>query len=243
MTGTPIWDQEELAQRSGLTSRLVRHYRTCRLLPPALPGRSPRFSQVHLDRLLAIRELHADGIPLGLIRTWLEAGEDLEDFPAGLRAGRRAAGPRPEQQHLAGADRDQQEAGGPATLDLRELESGSLERALVGWADRHAPALLPELVLLGLASDETDPPRLLPRLRRSLELLLAHGVPTERCLAFLAVCVRASRHSVPVLAPHLDAEDVPAGRPVQELFGRLAGDCVAEPLRRARSRSGRDATG
>jgi len=64
----------ELAQRAGVTPRTIRYYVAEGLLPPP-GGRGQRraYTQEHLDRLAAIRELKAAYLPLHEIRRRLAA--------------------------------------------------------------------------------------------------------------------------------------------------------------------------
>jgi DNA-binding transcriptional MerR regulator len=62
---TPLYGPEELADRAGVSRRTVRYYVQRGLLPaPAGLGRGKHYGASHLARLLQIRELQAQGVPL-----------------------------------------------------------------------------------------------------------------------------------------------------------------------------------
>lgn len=72
---------DDLAQRSGVTSRTIRVYQAKGLLPPPrLEGRTGYYSQEHLDRLRLIEQLQERGFSLAAIKATLDAwasGGDL----------------------------------------------------------------------------------------------------------------------------------------------------------------------
>lgn len=75
---------EELARRSGITTRNIRNYQTMGLLPPPeLVGRVGHYAEGHLARLRLIGGLQEQGFSLAgierLLRAW-EAGRGLGDL-------------------------------------------------------------------------------------------------------------------------------------------------------------------
>jgi DNA-binding transcriptional MerR regulator len=71
---TPALTIEELARRVGLSTRNVRAYRTAGLLPPpTLEGRTGRYGDEHLRRLVVIGRLQRRGWSLAAIRDALAA--------------------------------------------------------------------------------------------------------------------------------------------------------------------------
>ncbi len=72
-TEPPIFGPDELADRAGVSRRTVRYYVQRGLLPaPAGLGRGKHYGASHLARLLQIRELQAEGVPLEDIAARLE---------------------------------------------------------------------------------------------------------------------------------------------------------------------------
>ena len=64
----------ELAERAGVTRRTVRYYVQRGLLPTPLgTGRGPHYTPAHLQRLIHIRKLQENGVPLAEIATRLDA--------------------------------------------------------------------------------------------------------------------------------------------------------------------------
>src|SRR6266702_1890965 len=80
----PTLTIEELARRAGLSTRNVRAYRTAGLLsPPLLEGRTGRYGDEHLRRLVVIGRLQRRGWSLAAIRDALAAqgaGRSLEEL-------------------------------------------------------------------------------------------------------------------------------------------------------------------
>jgi DNA-binding transcriptional MerR regulator len=73
----------ELAELGGVTRRTVRYYVQEGLIPAPLGvGRGDHYSEQHLDRLLRVKEMQEEGLPLGEIRERLTgAGSRVEDPP------------------------------------------------------------------------------------------------------------------------------------------------------------------
>src|SRR5215210_4640050 len=68
---------EELARRSGATTRNIRNYQTRRLLPPpVLENRVGCYDERHLARLRLIARLQEQGFSLAGIAELLRAGEE-----------------------------------------------------------------------------------------------------------------------------------------------------------------------
>lgn len=69
----PLYGPDELADRAGVSRRTVRYYVQRGLLPAPLGvGRGAHYTAQHLERLLQIRALQADGVPLDDITARLE---------------------------------------------------------------------------------------------------------------------------------------------------------------------------
>lgn len=72
-TSTHGWEIDELARRSGITSRNIREYQAQGLLPgPKLVGRKGYYSGKHLERLELIRRLREQGYGLKAIEAAIE---------------------------------------------------------------------------------------------------------------------------------------------------------------------------
>jgi DNA-binding transcriptional MerR regulator len=70
------WTIDELARRSGVSSRNIRYYQTLGLLPrPRLEGGSGSYGRQHAERLALIQELQSEGLNLRGIG-WLLGGAD-----------------------------------------------------------------------------------------------------------------------------------------------------------------------
>lgn len=89
--GSGLLTIRELAERSGMSVRNIREWQTLGLLPRAgMSGRTGYYEPAVVDRIERIRQLHAEGFPLDLIRRMLEAsrgaGEDVMQLAHVLRA-------------------------------------------------------------------------------------------------------------------------------------------------------------
>lgn len=85
---TPTDDTEmtidELAQRVAMSSRNIREWQRQGLLPPpARRGRIGIYSAEHVARIQRVQKLHAQGLPLDLIRRLIETSRENE---TGIRA-------------------------------------------------------------------------------------------------------------------------------------------------------------
>ena len=65
-------DLAELCERTGVTVRTVRYYVQQGLLPSPGTGPNARYQQEHLDRLLLIRKMQREQLPLAEIRRRLD---------------------------------------------------------------------------------------------------------------------------------------------------------------------------
>jgi DNA-binding transcriptional MerR regulator len=79
---------DELAQRTGLTTRNIRAYQSRGLLPPPeVRGRTGYYGEEHVARLDLIREMQADGFNLTAIKRLIEgSGGEWEDMLGFKRA-------------------------------------------------------------------------------------------------------------------------------------------------------------
>jgi hypothetical protein len=79
---------DELAHRTGLTTRNIRAYQSRGLLPPPeVRGRTGYYAQEHVSRLELIREMQADGFNLTAIKRLIDgAGGEWEDMLGFKRA-------------------------------------------------------------------------------------------------------------------------------------------------------------
>lgn len=86
---------DQLAERTGMTVRNLREWRTLGLLPAAeLRGRVGYYDPSLVDRVKRIRKLHAEGFTLELIRRMLETGgEGAMRLAGALRSPFRAGEP------------------------------------------------------------------------------------------------------------------------------------------------------
>jgi DNA-binding transcriptional MerR regulator len=75
MSHDPRYAIQDLADLADVSRRTVRYYVQEGLIPaPHGVGRGPHYSQVHLDRLLQVKELQAAGRSLDEIRATLDGG-------------------------------------------------------------------------------------------------------------------------------------------------------------------------
>ncbi len=159
---------DELAQRSGVTSRNIRAYQARGLLPPPeLEGRTGYYGEVHLRRLELIAELQERGFSLEAIRQTLDAwsrGGDLSHL-IGIR-------------HVLTAPFDAEE---PRAYELAELLEAFGEAA-------EDPALIERAVALGLL-EPADDGRLVARSPMLVDAgreLVRAGVPLAAVLDMVA---------------------------------------------------------
>jgi len=128
---------EELAARAGTPVDTLRYYQTRGLLPPPRrAGRVAWYGEAHLQRLLRIRRLAADGFTLGQIARLLA---DAADSSAGSGSGgddellgllrERLGGRRFSRAEFA------TETGLPEALIASALQAGLVEPLLVNGAE------------------------------------------------------------------------------------------------------------
>ena len=151
---------DELARRVGMSVRNVREWRAQGLLPaPRMRGRVGYYDEAQVDRLNRIRQLHAEGFPLDLIRRLLEAsgdaGEVVMGFASALRAPFREE--HPPQADLAELAR-RWNVSDPLPL-LRQAVDLGLIREVDGGGYEFTSARVARvgdaLHGLGLSADET----------------------------------------------------------------------------------------
>ncbi len=76
---SPVFDLNELSERADVTPRTVRYYIQQGLLrSPGSPGPGAKYDEGHLSRLLLIRRLQREHLPLSEIRRRLESLTDEE---------------------------------------------------------------------------------------------------------------------------------------------------------------------
>ena len=175
---------EELAQRSGVTTRNIRAYQTKGLLPPpeVRPGGRTGFYQAsHLARLRLIANLQDSGHSLAgvasLLSAW-EAGHTLEQM---LGLGEVVESTRP--RGIEFVSREQLAERLPKALGTRRviaalLHAGVLQRHERGYKIRHPEALAfaSEIVRAGIPVPVLldDLPRITAGLSVIAERLVAH---------------------------------------------------------------------
>jgi DNA-binding transcriptional MerR regulator len=144
---------EALAAEVGMTVRNLREWRTLGLLPAAeMRGRVGFYDPAIVERVKVIRQLHAEGFTLELIRRMLEAGgDDVLRFANALRAPLREAPPPPFEPELWGPTASEDL---PRAIELglvRERPDGRLEftsaRAAGVGASLRALGLSPRQIL------------------------------------------------------------------------------------------------
>lgn len=206
---------DELARRSGCTSRNVRNYQTMGLLPPpTLVGRVGHYGPTHLDRLRLIAHLQAQGFSLAAMRRLLEACEaglsltDLLGFEEALAA--------------------------PWTDE--EAETMTIEALVEVFPDSvRDPALAVRAVELGLVVPEEGGFRVpSPSLLRAGAELVASGVPlaaAQQELAELAADMdRIASRFVELFERHVWEPFVEAGMPAEGLASVTAALARMRPL-------------
>lgn len=149
---------EELARRSGVTTRNIRAHQTAGLLPPPqLDGRTGWYGNEHLQRLEIIAELQARGFSLAAIRHTLDAwaGGGHLGHLLGLRQVLRAPIQPEEVGRLSSEELYARfpEARHDARLVERAEAQGLVHRRADGDFDVPSPLLLEagrELLALGV---------------------------------------------------------------------------------------------
>jgi DNA-binding transcriptional MerR regulator len=155
---------DELGREVGMTVRNLREWRALGLLPsPEMRGRVGYYDPSQVERIARIRQLHAEGFTLELIRRLLESSGDLAD----------------EAMRFVGAMRAPFRDEHPPLADLDQLA-----RAW-GVSD---PEMLPRAVELGLIRERKDGRYEFTstRVARVGEALNALGLSAEETLAATA---------------------------------------------------------
>lgn len=154
---------DELARRSGATSRNIRAYQTRGLLPPPrMVGRVGYYDEGHLARLQYVAKLQDRGFSLAAIQCLLEAWEEGQGLTDVLGFEQALTAPWSDEQ-------------------AQRFSRADLERLFPVLLDE--PALLDRTVALGLlvpAGDEYDAPS--PRLIQIGAELVAAGIPLAAAL-------------------------------------------------------------
>jgi DNA-binding transcriptional MerR regulator len=159
---------DELAQRTGVSSRNIRYYQTRGLLPPpAVSGRLGYYDRRHVERLKLIQELRAEGLNLQAIG-WLLGGA------AGVDSN--------ELRQLKRSMLDSWVDDEPVELSLERARRGFGEDAPDAEQTRRAA----ELGLLEPTEDPNVVRVLLPAVLAAGRELLDLGVSVERQLDVLA---------------------------------------------------------
>ncbi|OIV35760.1 hypothetical protein BIV57_20010 [Mangrovactinospora gilvigrisea] len=134
MTGGRLMGIEEVARRTGLTVRAVRHYEAAGLLPPDVDGPGPRgYRDADVERLRLAARMRPLGLCLADVRALLDLLDRLPGFP---RQG--GDGPDGECADVAARLRRHADHADLRCADLRaELERAEgFARALREHADR-----------------------------------------------------------------------------------------------------------
>jgi DNA-binding transcriptional MerR regulator len=212
---------DDLAQRTGLTTRNIRAYQSRGLLPPPeVRGRTGYYAQEHLDRLELIREMQADGFNLTAIKRLIDGSEGEWEDMLGFK---RAA--------LSGWEDEE-----PEMTTVEEFAA----RFSMTAEDDPAPLMraieLGVVVPLGRGRLELPAPSLI----QAGEEVVAAGVPIEAMTEVLAKIIRhtdAVAHAFTrlfldnVLRPFQDRGSLPEEWPqVRESLERLrpvAGQAVS----------------
>jgi DNA-binding transcriptional MerR regulator len=162
---------DELAQRTGLTTRNIRAYQSRGLLPPPeVRGRTGYYGDEHVARLELIREMQADGFNLTAIKRLIEgSGGGWEDMLGFKRIA--LSGWETEEPEVTTLEQIAERFGVTPEDDARPLE-----RAI-------------ELgVVVPLGGDRFELPS--PALMRAGEEVVAAGVPLATALDVLANIMR-----------------------------------------------------
>lgn len=125
----PTLTIDALAARTGMTVRNLREWRALGLLPaPTMRGRSGYYDDAIIDRVEAIRRLHADGYTLELIRRMLSAGGDLGEEAAAVAIALRAPFRDPDAATVDPLELASQWGVTDAALIDRAVELGLMRR-------------------------------------------------------------------------------------------------------------------
>jgi DNA-binding transcriptional MerR regulator len=162
---------DELAQKTGLTTRNIRAYQSRGLLPPpTVRGRTGYYGDEHLSRLDLIREMQADGFNLTAIKRLIEgSGGAWEEMLGFKRIA--LSGWETEEPELCTLEQIAERFGVTPESDPRPLE-----RAIE----------LGVIVPLGEGRFELPSPALI----RAGEEVVASGVPLETAVEILGKITR-----------------------------------------------------
>jgi hypothetical protein len=162
---------DELAQRTGLTTRNIRAYQSRGLLPPPeVRGRTGYYADEHVARLDLIREMQADGFNLTAIKRLIDgSGGEWEDMLGFKRAA--LSGWEAEDPEVTTIDEFAERFGVTVEDDPRPLQ-----RAIE----------LGAVVLLGGGRLELPSPALI----KAGEEVVAAGVPLPAVIDVLAKIMR-----------------------------------------------------
>jgi DNA-binding transcriptional MerR regulator len=222
---------DELARRSGVTSRNIRAYQTRGLLPPPrVEGRVGYYDDIHVARLKYVASLQDRGFSLAAIQALLEAWEqgrglvDVLGFEEVLNAP--WSDETPERYSLERLLELFPEAAEDGRLVERSIELGLL---LPAGDEFEAPS--PELIRIGAS-------------------LVAAGIPLAATLdeyeRVAADAARIAERFVKLFEDHVWEPFVAAGLPPERLAGvtdvlqrvrPLAGDTMAVALAKAMERA------
>jgi DNA-binding transcriptional MerR regulator len=162
---------DDLAKRTGLTTRNIRAYQSRGLLPPPeVRGRTGYYAKEHVDRLELIREMQADGFNLTAIKRLIDgSGGEWEDMLGFKRAA------------LSGWEAEE-----PEVTTLEEFA------ARFGVTAEDDPRPLQRAIELGtvvpLGGGRLELPS--PALIRAGEEVVAAGVPLPAVIEVLAKIMR-----------------------------------------------------
>ena len=192
---------DELAQRTGLTTRNIRAYQSRGLLPPPeVRGRTGYYGEEHLERLELIREMQADGFNLTSIKRLIDgAGGEWEDMLGFKRAA------------LSGWETEE-----PEFTTLEELA------ARFGVTTEDDPRPLQRAIEFGvvvpLGEDRFELPS--PGLVRAGEEVVRAGVPLSATIDALANIMRhtdaVARHFTRLFLDHVLRPFQEHGAPPEE---------------------------
>jgi DNA-binding transcriptional MerR regulator len=208
---------DELARRSGVTTRNIRAYQTRGLLPsPRVEGRVGYYDDVHLSRLRYVASLQQRGFSLAAIQALLDAWEEGRGLTDVLGFEEALTAPWSDEKP----------------------ERFSLERLLELFPEAaHDPRLVDRALQLGLlvvAGDELEAPS--PELVRVGAGLVAAGIPLAAALdeyeRVAGDAARIAERFVKLFEDHVWEPFVAAGLPPDRLAG------VTDALQRVRPLAG-----
>jgi DNA-binding transcriptional MerR regulator len=252
---------DDLAQRTGLTTRNIRAYQSRGLLPPPeVRGRTGYYAKEHVDRLELIREMQADGFNLTAIKRLIDGSEgEWEDMLGFKRAA--LSGWEAEDPEVTTIEEFAARFGVTTQDDARPLER-AIELGVVvplggGRLELPAPALIKageEVVAAGVP---------LPAVMDVLAKIMRHADAVAQAFTrlFLDNVLRpfqergSPAEEWPQVRESLERLRPVAGQAVsaafsiqmtaaaEETYGRVLGGEDFIPGRAARGRSGGDSRG